>query len=90
MRLNPFKHFSVAFAGGQFLQHGISIKAKKAHQMLIGWGIVIVFPILFGECRPAFVEHSGQDHESAQANTKTSRRALGQINEGRLSFHFLM
>jgi len=89
MRLNPLKHFSVAFAGGQFLQHGISIEAKKTHQMLIGWGIVIVFPILFGECRPAFVEHSGQDYESAQSDAKTSRRALGQVNEGSLRFHFL-
>ncbi len=81
MNVNPLKHFSVAFAGGQFLQHGISIKAKKTHQMLIGWGIVIVFLILLGECRSAFVEHSGQDHESAQANAKTSRWPLGQVNE---------
>jgi len=82
MRLNPFKHFPVAFAGGQFLQHGLGIKAKKTHQMLIGRGILIVFAILFGECGPAFVEHPGQDHESAQADAKTSRRALGQVNEG--------
>jgi len=66
MRLNPLKNFSVAFAGGQFFYYVVSVEAKKAHQMLFGWGIVIVFPILFGECRSAFVEHSGQDHVLAR------------------------
>jgi hypothetical protein len=64
--------FSVAFAGGQFFQQGVSVKAKKTHQMFIGWRIVNIFPILFGKCRPSFVDHSRQDHEPAQPDAKSS------------------
>jgi hypothetical protein len=84
------ENFAVAFAGSQFFQQGISIKAKKAHQMLIGWRIVIVFPILFGECCPAFVEHSGQDHEPAQAHAKAPGWTFSQVREESLSFHFVV
>src|ERR1700720_4103858 len=74
--------------GGQFVQQGLSVKAKKTHHMLIGWRIVNVFPILFGKCRPAFVDHSRQDHEPAQPDAKAPRRTFSQVDEKSLSFHF--
>jgi hypothetical protein len=57
---------------------------------LIGWRIVIVFPILLGECRPAFVDHSRQDHEPAQADAKAPGRTFSQVDEESLSFHFVI
>src|SRR6202035_4640621 len=78
--------------GGRFVQQGLSVKAKKTHQMLIGWRIVNVFPILFGKCRPAFVDHSRQDHEPAQPDAKAarlkfaSRRSRYQSRPGKIIY----
>jgi hypothetical protein len=65
MDLNPFEHFPVALAGGQFLQQGVGIESKKFYQVLIGCAVVVVFAILPGESGPAFVEHSCQNHVAA-------------------------
>src|ERR1700732_2319142 len=60
--------------------------------MLIGWRIVNVFPILFGKCRPAFVDHSRQDHEPAQPDAKAarlkfaSRRSRYQSRPGKIIY----
>src|SRR5258706_8531088 len=62
---------STLFPYTTLFRSSIGIKGEKTHQMLIGCGIVIVFPILFGECRPAFVEHSGQNHVVAQTNARS-------------------
>src|SRR6516225_7636880 len=56
--------------------------------MLIGWRIVNIFPILFGKCRPAFVDHSRQDHEPAQPDAKAPGRTFSQVDEKSLSVHF--
>src|ERR1700726_441282 len=85
--LNPVEHFPVTFAGGQFLQQGIGIEAKKLHQALVGCGIVFIFAILPGEGRPALVEHACQNHVVAQTNAKAPGWALSQINKEMLSFY---
>jgi hypothetical protein len=86
-------HSSVSpspFAGCQFLQQGIGIEAKKLHQALVGWGIVYIFAIFPGECRPALVEHACQNHVIAQTNAKAPGWALSQINKEMLSFHIFL
>ena len=87
MGLNPFEHFPVTFAGCQFLQQGIGIKAKKLHQALVGCAIVVILAVFLRESRPALVEHAGQNHVVAQTNAKAPRWALSQINKVMLRFH---
>jgi hypothetical protein len=55
--------------------------------VLVRAGIVFVLAVFLGKGRPALVEHPRQNDVVAQTNAKASRRALRQINKGRLSFH---
>src|SRR5438034_2736971 len=77
MSLDPFEDLLVAFSFSQFLQESFGIEAEKPDQVLVRAGIVFVFAIFLGECRPAFVAHSGQDHKPAEADMEAARRALG-------------
>jgi hypothetical protein len=77
MGLNPSEDFPVALSGAKLLQKGFGIETEKSDKVLVSRRIVVVLAILLGEGCPAFVKHSGQDDEAAQANMKAARRALG-------------
>src|SRR6267378_5542200 len=76
MRPHPFEDFPVTFSFSQFLQKSFGIETKKSDKVLVRAGIVFVFAIFLGERRPAFVEHAGQDDQTAQANMEAARWAL--------------
>src|SRR5882672_2378265 len=76
MRPHPFEDFPVAFSFSQFLQKSFGIETKKPDKVLVRAGIIFVFAIHPGEGRPAFVEHAGQDDQTAQANMEAARWAL--------------
>jgi hypothetical protein len=77
MGLDPSEYFPVALSSGQLLQKGFGIETEEPDKVLVRVGIVFVFAILLHEGCPAFVKHSGQDDEAAQADMKAARRALG-------------
>ena len=76
MGLDPSQDFPVALSRGKLLQKGFGIETKKSDKVLVSRRIVVVLAIFLREGRPAFVEHSGQDDEAAQAHMKAARRAL--------------
>jgi len=77
MGLDPSEDFPVALSSAKLFQKSVGIETEKSDEVLVSGRIVVVLAILLRECRPAFVEHSGQDDEAAQADMKTARRALG-------------
>ena len=57
--LNPFEDFAVAFAFGEFLFQHFGINARKLEETLVQGTSVMIFTMLAGDSRTAFVEHSG-------------------------------
>src|SRR6267143_168959 len=74
MGLDPSEDFPVALSSGQLLQKGFGIETEKLDQVLVSRRIVVVLAIFLGEGCPAFVKHSGEDDEAAQADMKAAWR----------------
>ena len=73
---DPGQDFAVTLAGSQLFQHRRGVKAEEANKVSVGGGVVDVLPILVGHCRPALVDHTGEDGKT-ESGVGTTGRALG-------------
>lgn len=77
--LYPGEKRPVSQPSGDLRFQNFGINAGELKKPLVHGTIVMIFAGNTGDFRPALVEHAREDDVAAETDTRTARRALGQI-----------
>ena len=86
---DPFENFAVALAFGDLGLECIGINTGEPQEALVNRAGVVVFAVLAGNFRAAFVQHPWKDHVAAKAGAATAGWMNGEVGGGEVDHSFV-